>query len=118
MSKPAIAVQPQVTDAVTQAAGQVLGAGPVVALLNAYMAQAQAQAVLAANTVSQQQHQALVGMAVTLRSVRKLLRGGRAAPRAAKPMLMKTAGALPPEDTAPPPAASPSPMGPGMLAVW
>lgn len=115
MSNPVNSVHAQVTDALTQVSAQVLGAGPVVALLNGYVGQAQAQAVLAANLVSQQQQQALVGMAVTMRNVRKLLGGRMAAQRAATCLM------------APPPAPAPnaapqdgaaSLQGPGNLPVW
>jgi hypothetical protein len=67
------AVHPQVTDAVTQTSAHVLGLGPAAAAINAYLGQAQAQSVLAANMVSQQQQQALASLTATVRNVGQLL---------------------------------------------
>lgn len=66
-------VHPQVTDAVTQASSHVLGLGPAMAGINAYLAQAQAQSVLFANMVNQQQQQALTSLASTVRNVGRLM---------------------------------------------
>lgn len=76
------AVHPQITDAVTQASSHVLGLGPAMAAINAYMGQAQAQSVLAANIVNQQQQQALTSLASTVRNIGTLMgtRGGANAP--------------------------------------
>lgn len=71
------AVNLQVTDAVTQTSHHVLGLGPATAAINAYLGQTQAQAVLAANMVSQQQQHAIMSMTATMRNVAKLLGSGR-----------------------------------------
>lgn len=72
-------VHPQITDAVTQASSHVLGLGPATAAINAYLGQAQAQTILGANMIGQQQQQALVAMATTVNNVGKLMGLRRAA---------------------------------------
>jgi hypothetical protein len=72
-------VHPQITDAVTQASGHVLGLGPAMAAISAYMGQAQAQSVLAANMVNQQQQLALTSLASTVRNVGTLMAAQRGA---------------------------------------
>jgi hypothetical protein len=71
------AVNLQITDAVTQTSHHVLGLGPATAAINAYLGQTQAQAVLAANMVSQQQQHAMTSMTATMRNVARLLGSGR-----------------------------------------
>ena len=71
------AVNLQITDAVTQTSHHVLGLGPATAAINAYLGQTQAQAVLAANMVSQQQQHAITSMTATMRNVAQLLGCGR-----------------------------------------
>lgn len=71
------AVNLQITDAVTQTSHHVLGLGPATAAINAYLGQTQAQAVLAANMVSQQQQLAMTSMTATMRNVARLLGSGR-----------------------------------------
>lgn len=71
------AVNLQITDAVTQTSHHVLGLGPATAAINAYLGQTQAQAVLAANMVAQQQQLAMTSMTATMRNVAKLLGSGR-----------------------------------------
>jgi hypothetical protein len=90
------AVNLQVTDAVTQTSNHVLGLGPATAAINAYLGQAQAQAVLAANMVSQQQQLAMTSMTTTMRNVAQLLgssrSGGGAAARKVTAQAYATTG--------------------------
>jgi hypothetical protein len=92
------AVHPLITDAVTQASNHVLGLGPAVAAVNAYLGQAQAQAVLAANMVGQQQQQALTGLTSTVQNVGTLMtarrHGGTSTPSGAS--AARKAAAAPP----------------------
>lgn len=66
-------VHPQITDSVTQTSSHVLGLGPALAATSAYLGQAQAQTVLFANMVNQQQQSALLALTATTQSVKKLL---------------------------------------------
>lgn len=67
------AVHPQITDAVTQVSSHVLSLGPASAAIGAYLGQAQAQSVLAANLVNQQQQQALTSMSTTVQNIGRLM---------------------------------------------
>ncbi len=69
-------VSPQITDAVTQANVTVLGNGPAVSTVQAQMSLAQAQGVLFANMVNNQQQLAIAGHASMVGGVLKLLGAG------------------------------------------
>jgi len=62
----------QVTDGVTQVSTHVLGNGASLATVNAYLGQAQAQAVLFANMVNQQQQQSITSLVATTRGVAQI----------------------------------------------
>jgi hypothetical protein len=70
-------VNTQITDGVTQATAHVVGLGPAVAAVNAYLGATQAQTVLFANMVNQQQQLALTAMTVTTRNVATLIAARR-----------------------------------------
>ena len=78
---------PQITDSVTQANMTTLGTGPATALVQTFLSQAQAQGILFANMVNEQQQLCVTGHATTVQSVMRILsiqpgRGGKAAPAA------------------------------------
>lgn len=66
-------VHPKITDSVTQTSSHVLGLGPALAATFTYLGQTQAQNVLFANMVSQQQQSALQGLTATTQNIKKLL---------------------------------------------
>ncbi|BBL74894.1 RebB family R body protein [Methylomagnum ishizawai] len=67
-------VHSQITDGVTSASAHVIGLGPALSAVNASLGQTQAQSVLFANMVNQQQQVALVGLTTTVQNVAKLMR--------------------------------------------
>ncbi|MEO5336058.1 MAG: RebB family R body protein [Magnetospirillum sp. WYHS-4] len=75
MSVPNI-VQPQVTDAVTQANVTTLGNGAAVSTTQSILALSQAQGTLFANMVGGQQSQAIAALATVMRGVEQTLGGG------------------------------------------
>jgi hypothetical protein len=72
-------VDAQVTDGVTQASTHVIGLGAALAAVNAFLGQTQAQSVLFANMVNQQQQYAVTGLVATSRSIAKLFGGKKPA---------------------------------------
>jgi len=62
-----VGVAPEVTDGITQANVQELGTVPAVSIDQTILAQSQAQGVLFANMVSDQQRQINAGQAATLK---------------------------------------------------
>ena len=69
----AAVVAPQVTDAVTQSNMTVLGSGPSVSTVQSIMTLAQAQGVLFANMVNNQQQLAMSSQASTAEAVAQIL---------------------------------------------
>ncbi len=69
-------VNPQITDAVTQANVTVLGSGPAVSTVQAQLSLSQAQGVLFANMVNNQQQLAMAGQASMIGGILKLLDAG------------------------------------------
>lgn len=73
-------VNPQITDAVTQANLKVLGDGPAVAMANLYQATAQALANAAHNATTAQQNANVVLQATTTQGVALIYAQGTSAP--------------------------------------
>ena len=90
-------VHPRITDSVTQTSSHVLGLGPAMAAINAYLGQTQAQTVLYANMVNQQQQLALIGLAVTTRNIGRLMktRAGSAGGGARAPLMAAAPASAP-----------------------
>jgi hypothetical protein len=72
-------VNSQITDGVTQASTHVIGLGAALAAVNVYLGLTQAQTLLYANMVNQQQQQAMLSLAVTTRCIKRLHRSAPAA---------------------------------------
>lgn len=69
MSTPNPQVNPQITDAVTQANVEVLGSAPATALANLYQATAQALSIAAHNATAAQQNGTIILQATTTQGV-------------------------------------------------
>ncbi|MEO5336057.1 MAG: RebB family R body protein [Magnetospirillum sp. WYHS-4] len=69
-------VAPQITDAITQANVTSLGSGPAISVVQSYLSMSQAQGVLFANMVSNQQQLAIASHATTVEAVSKILNLG------------------------------------------
>src|SRR5215471_8794860 len=68
----------QAADQVAQTNLMTLGLGPAMAMVHAYLAQAHAQGIMFANSVHQQQQEAMVGLALASESAAKILDLGTA----------------------------------------
>ncbi|WP_339860665.1 RebB family R body protein [Thalassospira alkalitolerans] len=66
-------VDKQITDGVTQTNTTVMGTAPAIGTMQTYLAQAQAQGILFANMVSEQQQLAVASLATTMECTRNTL---------------------------------------------
>lgn len=72
-------VNEQITDGVTQTNTAVIGSGPAMGAMHTYLAHAQAQGVLFANMVNEQQQLAVASLATTMEAARSTLGSGNPA---------------------------------------
>lgn len=66
-------VDEQITDSVTQTNTTVIGSGPAMGTMQSYLSQAQAQGVLFANMVNEQQQQSVASLATTMECAKSTL---------------------------------------------
>ncbi|WP_417830062.1 RebB family R body protein [Thalassospira sp.] len=66
-------VDEQITDSVTQTNTSVIANGPAIGAMQSYLSQAQAQGILFANMVNEQQQQAVASLATTMECAKATL---------------------------------------------
>lgn len=66
-------VDEQITDSVTQTNTSVIANGPAMGAMQTYLSQAQAQGILFANMVNEQQQQAVASLATTMECAKATL---------------------------------------------
>ncbi|WP_240626504.1 RebB family R body protein [Thalassospira lohafexi] len=66
-------VDEQITDSVTQTNTTVIGNGPAMGTMQSYLSQAQAQGILFANMVNEQQQLAVASLATTMECAKSTL---------------------------------------------
>ena len=74
-------VDEQITDGVTQTNTTVIGTAPAMGTMQTYLSQAQAQGVLFANMVNEQQQLAVASLATTMECARNTLAIGEKGPK-------------------------------------
>ncbi|WP_404421282.1 RebB family R body protein [Thalassospira australica] len=74
-------VDEQITDGVTQTNTTVIGTAPAMGTMQSYLAQAQAQGILFANMVNEQQQLAVASLATTMECTRNTLSVGNRDPK-------------------------------------